>query len=667
MTEPAPPGAVASTGAPVPERAMVRSPLSDGEWHRLHPLTPLLRGGLVLLVVIGIVVANLRDRLLEVFLPVGGWSSPEGETIDFIFANNLVPLVLVGLVGLLVVIVLVLFVSWRFHTFRITGDDVEVRTGVLFRTHRRAPLDRVQGVNLTRPMIARLLGAAKLEVVGAGTDANVKLEYLSTANAEAVRGDILRLASGRQLGERSLGQQAPAGSVAHTAVSTVSEGLTGLIEGVDRDDAPAESVVNIPVGRLIASQALSPGTVFLALLTVFGVIGAFAGPEWMLIGVVPTVFALLIGFGAYGIRQITRSLRYSIAPTTAGVRITFGLFTTVTETIPPGRIHAVEIRQSILWRPFGWWTIRVNRLSGQSVSDSSTRQQFAEVLPVGTRADVERVLRLVLPSLPENDWPAVFEHGILGPVDDDPYVNTPRRAAIWRPFSWRRNGALVAPAALLLRTGAIWRMLVIVPLARLQSVRAAQGPIDRALRTATLTGHTVTGPVTATVAHLDRDDALSVWEAATAGAVRAAASDTSHRWNAAAAAGPVPAGPLIAVGPDAAGSATVGSGAVTLPDVPQVAAAPTVAAPDVAPPAAVTHTAVGPAAVPLPEVPLIVAAPDKVSPATVDPSAAGPDATGPDAAAPDAVGPAAPEPPLTRRQAGESAARMPDAGDETSS
>ena len=93
------------------------------------------------------------------------------------------------------------YLSWRFHTFRITGDDVEVRSGVLFRTHRRAPLDRVQGVNLTRPMFARLVGMAKLEVVGAGLDSNVKLEYLSTSNAEAVRTDILRLASGRRLAE----------------------------------------------------------------------------------------------------------------------------------------------------------------------------------------------------------------------------------------------------------------------------------------------------------------------------------------------------------------------------------------------------------------------------------------------------------------------------------
>ncbi|MBW9122552.1 hypothetical protein JNB63_20930, partial [Microbacterium trichothecenolyticum] len=46
--EPAPAG---GPGAPPPQ--LVRSPLSDGEWHRLHPLTPLLRGGLFLIVVIG--------------------------------------------------------------------------------------------------------------------------------------------------------------------------------------------------------------------------------------------------------------------------------------------------------------------------------------------------------------------------------------------------------------------------------------------------------------------------------------------------------------------------------------------------------------------------------------------------------------------------------------
>ncbi|MGV8876902.1 MAG: hypothetical protein ACOH1K_05270, partial [Rhodoglobus sp.] len=35
--------------------------LADGEWHRLHPATPLLRGGIALVAVIGVIIVNARD------------------------------------------------------------------------------------------------------------------------------------------------------------------------------------------------------------------------------------------------------------------------------------------------------------------------------------------------------------------------------------------------------------------------------------------------------------------------------------------------------------------------------------------------------------------------------------------------------------------------------
>lgn len=329
----------------------VAESLSDGEWHRLHPLTPLFRGGLFLVVVAGIVIANLRDRLIYLFLP---WLDEDiavdidvedmqgGDPIDFIIANDLYLVAGLALLGILIVLIALFYLSWRFHTFRITGDDVEVRSGVLFRTHRRAPLDRVQGVNLTRPMFARLVGMAKLEVVGAGLDSNVKLEYLSTANAEAVRADILRLASGRQLAERRADTGTPTGPRAPVRVrasAVVGAGLNGLISGAEEPVAEPESVVHIPVGRLIASRLLSTSTLWLLAIVVAIIVGSIAGTPWVLFSLVPA----LIGFGAYWIRTITRSLRYSIAPTPSGVRVTFGLFTTITEILPPGRVHAVEV------------------------------------------------------------------------------------------------------------------------------------------------------------------------------------------------------------------------------------------------------------------------------------------------------------------------------------
>jgi putative membrane protein len=514
--------------------------LSDGEWHRLHPLTPLLRGGLFLIVVIGIVIANLRDRLVFLFLPwldedididveVQEWRG--GDPIDFIIANNLYLVAGLALLGILLVLIGLFYLSWRFHTFRITGDDVEVRSGVLFRTHRRAPLDRVPGVNLTRPMLARLVGMAKLEVVGAGLDSNVKLEHLSTSNAEAVRADILRLASGRRLA----GARADAGTAGvqdgavstrrSAAASVVSAGINGLIAGAEEPVNEPESVVHIPVGRLIASRLLSTSTLWLIAIIIAIIVGSIAGTPWVLFSLVPA----LIGFGAYWVRTITRSLRYSIAPTPSGVRITFGLFTTITEILPPGRVHAVEVAQSILWRPAGWWEITVNRLSGRGLADGAN-DQFATALPVGTRDDVERVLRLLMPDLPESEWPLVFAHGLLGPTPDDPYTNTPRRARILRLLSWKRNGFLLLPDALLMRRGAIWRSLAIFPLARLQSIGIEQGPVDRSLSVASIRAHTIAGRVNGRLAILDRDAALGAFEGVEAAAIAAAARDHSHRW-----------------------------------------------------------------------------------------------------------------------------------------
>ncbi|MEV4687019.1 PH domain-containing protein [Microbacterium sp. LWH3-1.2] len=541
-SEPAPagrgvPSAAAPAGAGAPPPQLVRSPLSDGEWHRLHPLTPLLRGGLFLIVVIGIVIANLRDRLLYLFLPwlapgvgdeVVEWEQVGGDPVDFIIANNLYVLAGVAVLAALIVLVTVFYTSWRFHTFRITGDDVEVRSGILFRTQRRAPLDRVQGVNLTRPMIARLLGMAKLEVVGAGTDANVKLEYLSTSNAEAVRADILRLASGRRLAMSTgpSGAAAPRqpGRVASLS-QTVGREITGLIEGPEAPVAELESVVHIPVGRLVASHVLSTSTLGLLFAIVAIVIGVSQGVTWLLFGFVPAI----IGFGAYWVRSIVRSLRYSIAPTPDGVRITFGLFTTITEIVPPGRVHAVEVTQGIFWRPAGWWTIRINRLTGRSAADSTT-DQFTTVLPVGTAADVERVLRLLQPSLSEEERALIVQQGIFGPTDGDTFTNTPTRAWWIRPFSYRRNGFRLTEDVLLMRRGVVWRKLVILPLARLQSLGLYQGPLDRASRVTNVRAHVVTGPVSPFLAAVDRDSALALFDDVARGSVRAALADRTHRW-----------------------------------------------------------------------------------------------------------------------------------------
>ncbi|WP_308291600.1 PH domain-containing protein [Microbacterium sp. G2-8] len=529
------------------------SSLADGEWHRMHPLTPLFKGGLVVVVVIGILIANMRDRLIYIginlFAP-GELDDDEFDydndpitwAIDWIFVNNVLLLVAVGIIVVIGLMVVAYWAIWRFHQFRITDESVEVRKGIIFRSQRRAPLDRVQGVNLTRPFPARLIGMGKLTLEGAGTGADVALEFLSTSRAEDVRRDILHLASGlRQQKAEAREEQAARREGRTRIVETVSQGVTNIIEGVDADDVVPESVVKIPLPRLIGSQAII-GALWLVFF--FVLLGAFVITPIVLFedGPGKTIALLGAGLGA-GIpmlfatvavvwNALQKGYRYSIAPTPDGVRVSSGLLTTVTRTIPPGRVHAVEITQNPLWRPFGWWSVRINRMGGASVSQqgSSQAQAAALVLPVGTRADVERVVGLLLPGAPERDALFTWEHGILGPQEHDPFITAPRRSRFWHPFAWRRRGVRVTAFAMLLRRGRLLRRLAIFPLARLQGASLHQGPLARRQNLAALRTHTVPGPISGAMTCLDRDEAQRLVDVVTRGAIAAAAADQSHRW-----------------------------------------------------------------------------------------------------------------------------------------
>ncbi|MHB1173143.1 MAG: PH domain-containing protein, partial [Lacisediminihabitans sp.] len=135
--------------------------LTDGEWHRLHPASPLLKGGIALVAVLGVVVANLRERLISLFVPQ---FNQGGDAVDYVLGHGFLLQALLIIAGVLIVLIFGFYVSWRMHTFRITNEVVEVRSGILFRTNRKARLDRIQGINIVRSFFARLFGAAKLEI-----------------------------------------------------------------------------------------------------------------------------------------------------------------------------------------------------------------------------------------------------------------------------------------------------------------------------------------------------------------------------------------------------------------------------------------------------------------------------------------------------------------------
>src|SRR5690606_27637001 len=147
-------------------------------------------------------------------------------------------------------------------------------------------------INIQRPFIARLFGAAKMEINQAGADANVNLTYLRGTDTDDLRRDILALASGST-------RVGPVSREQHS--SLVEQRLNELLAPeLDPSEAPPESVVHLSVGRLAGSLLLSETTIILVVIVIGAVAGSVASGEPVaLLGIIPAAIAI----GAYQVNR----------------------------------------------------------------------------------------------------------------------------------------------------------------------------------------------------------------------------------------------------------------------------------------------------------------------------------------------------------------------------
>ena len=95
-------------------------------------------------------------------------------------------------VGGAAIVVLAGVVRWRTTRYRITGERVELHTGLVRRQRRSVPRDRIRAVDLTASPVHRLFGLSVVQVrsaTGAGLDGagRVDLDAVTTAEAERLR------------------------------------------------------------------------------------------------------------------------------------------------------------------------------------------------------------------------------------------------------------------------------------------------------------------------------------------------------------------------------------------------------------------------------------------------------------------------------------------------
>ncbi|MGA8977489.1 MAG: PH domain-containing protein [Pedococcus sp.] len=447
---------------------------TDQPWLHLHPLSPILRGGLAFAALVAYFVSQQLDTLF-------------GASGDDPTRGHLGWAVLV-VAGVLLVIVAGSWLSWRFSRYRVGVTLIELRTGFLFRQHRQVRFDRIQAVDVGRPLLARLTGLSEVVVQSAGgRNSQLKLSFLAASRAQEVREQLMSLASVADSGTRT--DDPPA--------STWGGALDVADPGRPADGDPAATgmvghrVVLVPNVRVVQSILYRGQSVFLV-LAVPALVGSFiAGVGANVAWLGPMTLAL----GTAQFKRLMHEWNFELLHRGDRLRLRHGLTDLRATTVPMHRIQAVEASQPLPWRLTGWWRLRMN-VAGAGQGEDATE---TVLLPVGTFEEVLGVLVLVLPGTP----PEVIAAALLGDGPGYGFTTATARARRLDPLGWRRLGYAAAPQVLVTRRGRWWRAAQFVPHARVQSLKVSQGPLERSQGVASVHLVSTPGPVSPVVAHLD--------------------------------------------------------------------------------------------------------------------------------------------------------------------
>jgi putative membrane protein len=547
------PGGEEPGGAPAADGPAPGGAVSGDEatWERVHPLTPLARFWITLLVIVFIVGRNLVESAFE-----DGWDAGDlGRGIpEFLGGLELMGW-LIG-IGVVLLVLGAMFWSWWFTRYAVTEDTVRVREGALFRKEKQARLDRVQAIEISQPLLARILGLAELrfEVADSG-ESTLHLRFLTRRGAEDLRARLLRRK--RQLqegavhpaaGETPAGARTaepadagpdearmaeagmaeagaegsgPDGSPSHDAgpagggpegAAASGAGTAPASGSVPGPDAAAPGafgaeqeeteLARVGAGRAVAALVVGGYGVFLLLALVVVVVFTVVNlPGISLAVLAPALLGVVTG--GWGTLNSTANFRAGIFA--EGLKVRYGLTSTRTQTIPLGRIQAVGIEQPLLWRPFGWFKLVINS-AGLGTSGADAARHV--LLPVGTGQELMRILPYVVERPERGGVDGLQLRAALeGSGTEHGFTVSPRSARWVDPLTYRRNGYCATRDLLLVRSGRLRRRLAVMPHVKVQSMRLTNGPLDRRLGLADLHLHSVGGPVSGLVRHLALADA----------------------------------------------------------------------------------------------------------------------------------------------------------------
>ena len=495
--------------------------------------------------------------------------------------------------AVLVLILVAGSIDWWFTRYSLDDLAIHRRSGFLFKKNRTIRLESVQSVDISRPLVARLLGLSELRFeVADGSSEALHIKYVSARKAEVLRRtamasiNLLRSeAAGRpvdvlpdsmqisaermpaadqlhqpfeasygapaqnstqqvtpQQGAQQPAPEQPAPQRPGTQQPAVSRrGARGRMPMPVAADPSQPPIFRISNVRLIASIMLEhlvwlvPAVALMVGIAVFAAIMGGESPFLIFMALLPGTFVPLLGYLGTLWARFDGAANFKITPSgQGGVTLRYGFTGTHTQNVMVERIQALAVEQSILWRAFGWYRIKMT-IAGIGIEKNDNQKVVTRnvALPVGNKQETLMVLRLLLPALDEAQAQVLLDTADGSLKSQKPQVPamivTPSSARWMDLLTWKRNGVTTvgytagsvqastridSDAArssvgehtqgdlLLIRGGYFIRTLSIVPVSRVLSVSRGQGPLQRAFGCASVHFGTVPGPVRTLMMHL---------------------------------------------------------------------------------------------------------------------------------------------------------------------
>lgn len=292
------------------------------------------------------------------------------------------------------------YLRWRRLTYTIGEQDIRVESGVLSRSARSVPYERIQDVSLEQKLLPRLLGlvAVKFETGAGGAD-DLALAYLAEDEGERLRelvrerreDEAERSAAG-QAGTAHSGQAGDKAAEAHTAKGRAADG-------------DAQALFTMGPGRLFTFG------LFEFSLGVFAVLAGLLqyADNFLQIDVWEVDFwrdlaeeqgGWLLQLGAYGqfvsaiaglivvfaigsatglARTFSREWEFRLERTLRGFRRRRGLFTRTDVVMPIHRVQGVTIATRFIRYRFGWHSLRFVSLAQDAGSSNHVVAPFAKL------------------------------------------------------------------------------------------------------------------------------------------------------------------------------------------------------------------------------------------------------------------------------------------------